>query len=75
MAARAELGKGGGLTDIINVQGVEGCPAGCVLKGKGNGRFRCQRYNGGAEVTVIGGITRYTLAEFTEAAPCINKEN
>lgn len=70
---QAELGRGLGLKDTINLFGIENCPNSCTLKGSGNGQFRCVRYNGNAVVDVYGGVTRSTLNEFSSQAPCMKE--
>jgi len=65
---RAELGKGGGGKDYINVFDVTNCQRDCPLRE--GGWFKCQKHNGNATVVVTGGMRRDTVQEFMRVAPC-----
>lgn len=68
--AVAEFGTGRA-GDVINVSGIEHCDPNCLFRRVG-GKFKCEKANGSsASVVVSGGVTRLTLAEFKEAAPCV----
>lgn len=67
--ANVEFGKGRGGMDILNVSGINNCDINCPFRGEGNGKFRCMSHNGRAEVMVKGGMTRFTIEEFTNAKP------
>ena len=66
----AELGRGGGGIDTINVFDAKTCSGKCPLRDD-DSKFRCIKHNGDATVIVTGGITRSTLSEFISKAPCM----
>jgi hypothetical protein len=70
--ARAELGRGRGGMDTINLYGVTSCPDSCTLT-VGDKKFRCIKQNGDATIVVKGGVTKNTVADFTIIAPCMKK--
>jgi hypothetical protein len=67
---KAELGKGGGGIDTINVFDAKACSAECLLRHEDT-QFRCIKHNGDATVIITGGVTRSTLSEFILKAPCM----
>lgn len=69
--ANAELGRGRGGMDTINVFNAFDCPDECPLR-VGNGQFRCIKHNGDSTIVVAGGIDRNTMHEFESVAPCMN---
>lgn len=69
--ATAEIGRGRGLMDTINVYDTKKCAVNCPFQLKGDGKFHCLHHNGDATVEIIGGVTRDTLTEFKRSAPCM----
>jgi hypothetical protein len=69
----AKLGKGLGSRDTINVSNITHCEVNCRFQGAGDGRFRCIQHNSSSTIEVFGGVHGdTTLAEFKNAAPCLN---